>query len=84
MKMYQRDAQRREKKRLTITIIVLVAVAILGAVLYMAARAYAFEQRGYIAYGGEMFFLAIPPYAVYKIARTIWEYNNDRKEEPRC
>jgi hypothetical protein len=84
VKPFLREATRREKRRLRITLIVCVIAAALGIALYVWGRDYAYEQRGYLAYGGEMFFLGIPIFAAYKIVRSIWEYITDRKEEPSC
>lgn len=44
-----------------------------GFLLFRAGQAAAFEQRGYIAYGGECFFLALPLfyYLISTTARDI-------------
>ena len=56
------------------------AVAVLGVVLYIVAHDHATELRGYVAYGGEVFFLALPLYGTYKAVCSIAEHFIYRKE----
>jgi hypothetical protein len=65
-------------KKLILLYIVLAAV---GIALYVEAHAYATDWRGYVAYGGEVFLLAIPVYAAIQILRTIVNFIKDRKED---
>jgi hypothetical protein len=48
-------------------VLLYMALAVLGWALYFIAHDYATELRGYTAYGGEVFFIAIPCFATYRI-----------------
>jgi hypothetical protein len=51
------------------TAIFYISLSALGVVLYILARKYATYQRGYSAYGGEVFLLALP--GVVAVSRVV-------------
>ncbi len=52
-------------------VILCLILAATGIALYLTLHAYSTAIRGYVAYGGEVFILALPIYALRKAYQTI-------------